>query len=395
MKTLALACSLLALLSATAQSDTILNKEHSHYKFSKVYEVSNTPVKNQCRTSTCWSFSTLSFLESELLRKGKGTHDLSEMFIVRCAYIEKAIQYIRMNGKINFDEGGEPHDIPAIIRKYGIVPDAVYPGLNYGEEQHKHYEMVAMLKGALDKLKDNPQGTYTPVWTSAIAGIVDAYFGKYPDSFSYNGKKYTPKTYAASLELNMDDYVLLTSFTHHPYYSQFALEVPDNWSMGLVYNVSIEEMQNTMENALKNGVTIAWASDVSEKGFSMKDGLAIVPVHDSLVPAKGQVAPYSERQNHSKSAFDQPYPEKKITPELRQIAFDKQLTTDDHGMHIVGLYTDQNGTKYFKVKNSWGTDWYLKGYFLASENYVQYKTTCIMVPKSVVPKKLAEKLDLN
>lgn len=384
-------------LSLSAQKDTLRNKKDGGYFFTKINEAENTNVKNQCNTSTCWSFSTLSFLESELARKGKGSIDLSEMFIVRCAYVEKAINYIRMNGNANFNEGGEPHDIPSIISKYGIVPESVYRGLNYGEEKHHHAEMVAMMKGALEKLKDNPQGTYTNVWPKAINGILDAYLGEFPDTFMYEGKQYTPKTYAASLGLNMDDYVVLTSFTHHPFYKPFAIEVADNWAMQTAYNVSLDELMATMKNTLNKGLSIEWASDVSEKGFSMRDGLAIVPVNDTLIKAKNQPAHYTNINGNwvSNSAFDQPKPEKKITPEIRQEAFDRQTTTDDHGMHIVGLYKDQNGTLYYKVKNSWGTDFFNMGYFYASETYVMYKTICIMVPKEALSKGLKEKLDID
>lgn len=393
----ALAFTAISFFTVAAQKDTLKNKKDGGYYFTKITEAANTSVKNQCNTSTCWSFSTLSFLESELARKGKGNIDLSEMFIVRCAYMEKAMNYIRMNGNANFNEGGEPHDIPAVIAKYGIVPESVYKGLNYGEEKHHHTEMVMMMKGALEKLKDNPQGTYTPVWPKAISGILDAYLGKFPDTFTYEGKQYTPKTYAASLGLNMDDYVVLTSFTHHPFYKPFAIEVADNWAMQSAYNISLDEFMSTMKNALNKGLSIEWASDVSEKGFSMRDGVAIVPVNDSFVKAKNQSAHFTNVNGTmvSNSAFDQPKPEKKITPEIRQEAFDRQTTTDDHGMHIVGLYKDQNGTLYFKVKNSWGTDFYNLGYFYASETYVMFKTISIMVPKEALSKELKAKLKID
>lgn len=396
-KILNLSICLVLSISIFAQKDTLRNKKNGNYLFTKVNEVANTTVKNQCNTSTCWSFSTLSFLESEIARKGKGNVDLSEMFVVRCTYVEKAKNYVRMNGKINFAEGGEPHDIPAIIAKYGIVPESIYKGLNYGADKHNHAEMVAMLSGALDKIKDNPNGSLTTVWPKAIEGILDAYLGKFPDSFTYEGKKYTPLTYAASLGLNMNDYVVLTSFTHHPFNKPFVIEVQDNWSMQSAYNVTLDEFINTMKSSLDKGVSIAWASDVSEKGFSMRDGIAIVPVHDSLIKSKNLPASFTmvNGQKNSSSAFDQPYTEKTITAENRQEAFDKQTTTDDHGMHIVGLYKDQNGTLYFKVKNSWGTDFYNNGYFYASESYVRYKTICIMVPKEVLSKTLKEKLDLD
>ncbi|MBL7812749.1 MAG: aminopeptidase [Bacteroidetes bacterium] len=387
---------LFSVFTAGAQ-DTLTNKKNSKYIFKSVYNTEATSVKDQCKTATCWSFSSLSFLESELLRKGKGNHDLSEMFIVRWGYIEKAITYIRMNGRHQFDQGGEFHDIPYIIRKYGIVPEEVYKGLNYGETRHNHDEMIAMLQGMLEKLKNNPQGAYTTAWTKAVEGVVDAYLGQIPEKFTYRGKEYTPKSFAESLGLNMDDYVAVTSFTHQPLYRPFAIEVPDNWSMQTAYNVSLDEMIGCMSTALEKGYSVAWAADVSEKGFSFRDGIAIVPTSDTLIKKKGEDSKYfnDAGAQKSSSAFDQPYPEKTITPELRQRAFDQQITTDDHGMHITGMVKDQNGTRYFVTKNSWGTVNYLQGYLYVSEPYARYKTISILVHKDALDKKMKEKLNID
>ncbi len=396
MKSVAILLSCLAAFSLSAQ-DTLTNKPGSKYRFSKVYSAEATSVKDQCKTGTCWSFSSLSFLESELLRKGKGSHQLSEMWIVRCAYIEKAITYIRMNGRHQFDQGGEFHDIPYIIKKYGIVPNEVYKGLSYGEEKHNHNEMVAMLQGMLEKLKDNPQGTYTTSWVKAVEGVVDAYLGKAPEKFTYQGKEYTPKSWAESLALNMDDYVVITSFTHHDMYRPFAIEVADNWSMQMAYNVPLDEMVGAMNHALEKGYGIAWASDVSEKGFSFYDGLGIVPVEDSMVKQKTRDNKYFNDAGGARSGlgFVKPVPEKVITAETRQEAFDRQTTTDDHGMHITGLLREQNGGNYYVVKNSWGTQNYLQGYLYVSEAYVKYKTICVMVHKDALDKKLKEKLEID
>jgi bleomycin hydrolase len=377
--------------------DTLLNKPGSQYRFTKVYNTEASAVQDQCRTSTCWSFSSLSFLESELLRKGKGAHKLSEMFIVRNAYIEKAIQYIRMNGKCNFDEGGEFHDIPLIIKKYGIVPEEVYKGMNYGEEKHNHHEMVAMLKGMMDKLKDNPQGTYTTSWIAAVEGVVDAYLGKIPEKFTYQGKEYTARSFASFLDLKMDDYVMVTSFTHHDFYKPFAIEVADNWSMQSAYNVPLAEFTGLINHALEKGYSVAWAADVSEKGFSFYDGLGIVPAEDSMVKQKsrdnkGYNDPGGAR---SGTGFQRPVTEKTITAENRQEAFDKQLTTDDHGMHITGMVREKSGKNFYVVKNSWGTLNYLQGYLYVSENYMQYKTIGIMVHKDALQKALRDKLDID
>jgi bleomycin hydrolase len=377
--------------------ETLTNKPGSKYQFKTVYNLETTPVRDQCKTATCWSFSTLSMLESELLRTGKGKHDLSEMYLVRWGYVEKAINYIRMNGKANFDQGGEAHDIPYLIKKYGIVPEEIYKGLEYGADRHNHEEMTAVLQGMMEKLKTNPQGTYTTSWIKAVEGVLDAYLGKIPEKFNYNGKEYTPKSFAAELGLQMDDYLSITSFTHHDLYKPFVIEVPDNWSMQTAMNVNLDELTETTVDALKAGYSISWAADVSEKGFSFRDGLGIVPMSDTLVKKKGEDSKYFNNAGaeRSGSAFDQPYPEKPITENFRQEGFDKQWTTDDHGMQITGLVTDQNGTRYFIVKNSWGTANYCGGYLYVSESYFRYKTISIMLHKDGMSKKLKQKLNID
>ncbi len=383
-------------LSTLNAQETVTNKTGSKYTFKTLCDLQVTDVKDQCKTATCWSFSTLSMLESELLRTGKGKHDLSEMYIVRWGYVEKAINYIRMNGKCNFDQGGEGHDIPYIVGKYGIVPEEVYKGLEYGQNRHNHDEMLAMLQGMMEKLKGNPGGTYSNVWIRAVEGVLDAYLGKIPETFQYRGKEYTPATFAESLGLKMDDYVALTSFTHHPFYKPFTLEVPDNWSMQQAHNLPLDELTEATVQALKKGYSVAWAADVSEKGFSFRDGLGIVPVNDTLVKKKGDDSRFFNDAGaiRSGSAFDQPYPEKTITAELRQEAFDKQLTTDDHGMHITGMLTDQNGTRYFKVKNSWGVGNYCGGYLYVSEAYFRLKTISVMLHRDGIDRNIRQKCGL-
>ena len=384
-------------VSTVFAQEIITNKTGSKYVFKTLYDLPGTEVRDQCKTATCWSFSTLSMLESELLRTGKGKHDLSEMYVVRWGYVEKAINYIRMNGKCNFEQGGEGHDIPFIVGKYGIVPEEVYKGLEYGQNRHNHDEMLALLQGMMEKLKTNPGGTYSKVWIQAVEGVLDAYLGKIPKTFQYRGKEYTPKSLAESLGLNMDDYTALTSFTHHPYNRPFTIEVPDNWSMQQAYNITLDELTQTTIDALKNGYSVAWAADVSEKGFSFRDGLGIVPVNDTLVKKKGDDSRFFNDAGamRSGSAFDQPYPEKQITAEIRQDEFDRQLTTDDHGMHITGMLTDQNGTRYFKVKNSWGSGNHCGGYLYVSESYFRLKTISIMLHRQGIDKKTRERLDLD
>lgn len=387
---------LLFVLNTNAQ-DTVRNKAGSKYLFTVLKNMEATPVQDQFRTSTCWSFSALSFFESELMRAGKGNHNLSEMYIVRCAYIEKAKNYVRMHGESGFAPGGAFHDIPYVIARYGLMPEEAYKGLDPEAEGHNHAEMDAVLKGIVDAVKENPQKKLTTKWVAAFSGAVDGYLGKVPDKFTYAGKEYTPQAFKDFLGLSMDDYVSLTSFTHHPFYSKFPIEVPDNWSMQQSYNLPLEELYQVMESALMAGYTFAWGADVSEKGFSFRDALAIVPVHDSLIAVKGKDNKGFNDAGAEKSgnAFNTPMQEKTITQQMRQMAFDNYETTDDHGMHVAGLVKDQNGTKYFIVKNSWGKKHNQKdGYFFASSAYMQYKTINIYLHKNAVPKNILKKLNI-
>lgn len=384
--------------------ETFTNKKGSEYQFTTIVDLDETAVENQNRTGTCWSFSSLSFFESELIRMGKGEHNLSEMYIVRNAYLGKAENYLRMYGTFNFGQGGAFHDIPWVIERYGIVPEEAYKGLEYGEDTHNHDEMEAMMAAALKALVEKPQGDKIhPNWKIAIEGMVDAYLGDIPTNveefkFTYNGKEYNPKSYAKELGFNMDDYISLTSYTHHPFYKPFVLEVQDNWAMKSGYNLPLDELMMVMKEALKNGYTFAWGADVSEKGFSFRDGLAINPEDASTIQTRGSDEKFFNSAGAEKisNAFLSPVKEKMVTQEERQAAFDSQETTDDHGMHITGLIKDQNGTEYFVVKNSWGTDYNdCDGYFYASEAYTRYKTMNILVHKDALPKDIKKKLGIK
>lgn len=393
----ALCLGFLATSALAGPGDTLRNKEGSEYLFTEVVNHEALPVQNQSISGTCWSFSTLSFFESEVMRMGGGQHDLSEMFIVRHAYVDKAENYVRMHGNFNFGAGGAFHDIPHVMAKHGIVPEEVYAGLNYGTEKHDHRELDKVLTGIVDAVIENPGKKLTPAWKNAIASTVDSYLGEIPETFEYQGKQYTPESFAASLGLNMDDYVALTSYTHHPFYEPFILEVPDNWAFGTNYNLPIDELMEVMEYALKEGYTFAWGADVSEKGFSFRDGLAIMPEDESTIQSKGTDARYFNDAGAQKisNAFMGPVEEKTITQEMRQAAFDNYETTDDHGMHVTGIFKDQNGKMYFMVKNSWGVEHNdCDGYFLASMPYVKYKTMNIMIHKKALPKSIARKLGL-
>lgn len=379
---------------------TVKNGENSEYQFTKIAHLDATPVQSQGNTGTCWSFSALSFFESELIRNGNKNPDiLSEMYIVRKAYEAKADKYLRMDGKINFAEGGAFHDIPYVIKNFGIVPEEVYKGLNYGSPTHNHAELFSIMNGAMDGLmayRNSRGATVTNNWKPALNGILDSYLGPDIKEFEYKGKKYTPQSYAKSLGLNMDEYVSITSFSNHPFYEKCMLAIPDNWAWGQSYNVPMADMMTVVESALKNGYTLAWGADVSEKGFSFKNGIAIAPEDPSLIDVIGKDNKNfsdggAERQSN---AFLQPVKELKVTQEMRQEGYDNKTTTDDHGMHIVGIYKDQNGTKYLLVKNSWGTSNYPKGYLYVSENYFNLKTINIYLHKSGLSKDFSKKLNL-
>ena len=375
--------------------DTLRNKEGGNYLFTVKKDIEANKVQNQNRTGTCWSFSALSFIESELIRMDKGTHKLSEMYVVRKAYEDKAENYVRMHGTANFGQGGAFHDIPHVIKKYGIMPQKAYKGLNYGLESHNHSEMEAVLKNMLDAVIKNKQGQLTTSWKAAFNSVLDAYLGPVPETFSYQGKECTPTSFATSLDLNMDDYVVITSFTHHPFYEHFVIEVPDNWIWARAFNVPLDEMMQIQKDAIMNGYSIGWAADVSEKGFSFRDGLAIIPEDESKLKSSGKDNKHFNNAGAKKEGtqFDTPGPEKTITQDMRQEAFDNYLTTDDHGMHLTGIVTDQNGSEYFIVKNSWGTDYNdCDGYFYASMPYVALKTINFMVHKDALPKDLRKKL---
>jgi len=377
------------------------NEDDNGYEFTTIKRLDATSVKNQYRSGTCWSFSGISLLESEMLRKGNEAVDLSEMWIVRHAYSDKAKKYVRFHGNLNFAGGGAFHDVTNMIEENGIVPEEVYSGLEYGTEKHVHGELDAVLKGYVDKVLENKNNKITPVWHKGFDNILDVYLGEQPKSFTYQGKEYTPESFAEEfVDLDMNDYIELSSYTHHPFYSKFILEVPDNWAYDEVYNLPIDEFMEVMDNAIMNGYTVAWAADVSEKGFSWKNGVAIVPNED-IENLEGMErdkwADLSEEERKERMySFDKPVPEKEITQEMRQKAFNNWQTTDDHGMHITGIAEDQNGTKYYIVKNSWSDDDHIyDGYFYASESFVRYKTMDIMIHKDALPANIAEKLDIE
>ncbi|RPH25287.1 MAG: aminopeptidase [Bacteroidales bacterium] len=388
---------LLALMNTKANSQEV---KPEGYTFTPVKEIQHTPIRNQSSTSTCWIFSSLGFLEAEILRVGKPEIDLSEMYISKNTYFDKADRYVRMQGTINYAGGGSFWDVIETIKKYGITTEEAFKGLNYGEDRHVHGELDEATKAYLDAIIKNPNRKLSTAWKKGLEGIFNAYLGENPKSFSFNGKDYTPSTFAASLGLNLDDYVFITSFSHHPFYKQFILEVPDNWAQKGAYNLPIDEFGQIFDYAVDNGYTVAWASDISEKGFSYKNGVAVVPDVNVVDMSDSDKAKWTNLTDKEKDAqlytFDKPCFEKTITQEFRQVGFDNLQTTDDHGMLIVGTAKDQNGKVYFKIKNSWGTAGSkYNGYFYASKAFLLYKTTSIMVNKNSIPKPIAVKLGLK
>jgi bleomycin hydrolase len=375
-------------------------KSTAAYVFEDEIVLPVTAVKDQYQTSTCWSFSGLSFLESEMLRLGKPEVDLSEMYIVWFTYSEKAKKYIRLHGGHNFSAGGAFHDVTNMIKQFGIVPESVYSGLGDGQTIHEHNNMDNLLKQQVESIVDNRKIKLNTVCTETISTTLNTHLGEVPLSFEYKGKEYTPQTFANDfVGLNMDDYIEVTSYTHHPFYSKFILEVPDNWSWDEVYNVPVNEMEEIIDYSLNNGFTVAWAADVTEKGFATSNkGVAVLPAVPALEMNQEEILkweslPEKERERELYK-LDRPVIEIDVTQEMRQLAFDNYETTDDHGMHIVGTAKNQEGKVFYKVKNSWGNYNDYNGYFYASKPYVNYKTMSVMVHKDGVPQHIKEKLKL-
>ncbi len=380
--------------SATAQVDLIekvkdngSDKVDAEFKFETVIDLETTPVKNQARSGTCWSYATTSFVESEMIRMGKKPIDLSEMFTVRQVYLDKAEKYIRLHGNLNFAQGGALPDVLYVIKKYGAVPQEAYEGLSYGTDENNHSELESVLKAILDQVLKNPNGELSTSWRKAFEATLDAYLGAYPKSFTYEGKSYTPRTFADEVVgINPDEYVQLTSFTHNAFYKEVMIQVPDNWTWASAYNLPLEEMQMAVDRSLTEGYSLSWATDVSEKGFSYRNGVDIVPAKD-----------YKEMSKEEREImFDGPKEELVITQENRQQAYDNYNTQDDHGMQITGLVKDQKGSEYYIVKNSWGdkAKSVRPGYIYVSKPFFAYKTISVLVHKDALSKGLKRKLDL-
>jgi len=393
LKNLLAVCAFFVGISAVFAQDNLVNSlkvnasENSKaaFTFTDIVNLEKTSVKNQGSSGTCWSYSGNSFIESEMIRMGKKPVEISQIYTARNAYIEKGRNYVRMHGAVTLGDGGAFHDVINMYKKYGAVPQLVYSGLNYGTDKNKFGEMSAIMEAVLAATIKNPNGELTPNWEKAYTAVIDSYLGEAPKSFDYNGKKYTPETFAKDvIGINADDYVEISSLQEYPYYTKFVFMVPDNWSFDQVYNVKINELTDIIDHALKTGYSVAWGGDVSEKSFSWKNGVAFVPekkYNDMTADEKADL-------------FNGPKTELVVTEEMRQKAFDNYTTTDDHGMHIVGLSKDQNGKEYYIVKNSWGSSNDYKGYLFMTKEFVKYKTTDIMLHKGGLPASIAKKLGI-
>lgn len=387
------------LASLMMLSSIVGAQENNGYQFTTIVSQKVTPVKNQAATGTCWCFATTSFMEAELLRMGKGEYDLSEMFIVRQKYMNQLNDNYLRQGRGNIGQGSISPSWMTAFSQVGIVPEEVYNGINYDSKNHNHTELAGYMESIAEqavKMKKR-----SPEYKELTNSLFDIYMGKLPETFSYKGKEYTPKSFAESLGLNMDDYIMLTSFTHIPYYNEFELEIPDNWEHAKMFNIPLDEMISAADYALTNGFTVCWDGDVSEKGFSFTNGVAINPEVNNMDDYSGtdrarfeNMKAYDRLQEVYK--FEHPYPEINVTPEIRQAGYESFTTTDDHLMHITGMAKDQNGTRYYITKNSWGTERNrFGGYLNMSESFVKAKTIYIMIHKDALTKELKNKLNIK
>ena len=369
------------------------------FRFVDVKVNPTSAVKDQNKSGTCWCFAGTTYFEDEILHNTGKELDLSEMYTVRQCYIDKADKYIRTNGNINFAQGGSILDVPYVWKRYGAIPEQVYAGLNYGEDKHSHYEMAAALKAYLDAVNRNPNKRLSTAWKKGFEAILDAYLGPVPETFEFEGVTYTPRAFADAQGLKMDDYIPVTSFTHHPFYDTFAVEVADNWLWGQYYNVPVEEMKAIVDSAIDNGYTVVWAADVSEGGFNWQKGYAVMPKAVTGDKLEGtELARWVHMSDKERAAkqfkINGPADEIEVTQQSRQDMFDRQETTDDHGMVIVGTAVDQQGNPYFKVLNSWDVRPPYEGYFYFSRPFVEYKTMSILVNKNAIPAEIRAKLNL-
>lgn len=393
-------CPMPALAVNISEADSAANDSTKGFKFTDVKVLRTTPVKDQNKSGTCWCFAGNSFFEDEVLRQKDSEVDLSEMYVVRQCYLDKADRFVRMGGSTNFSPGGSILDVPYVWRNYGAMPEVAYRGLSYGEEKHVHGELQAVLSAYLNGIVSKPNKRLSTAWRKGFEAILDAYLGPVPATFTVDGKTYTPESYAKSLGLDMGQYVPITSFTHRPMHQTFVLEVADNWLWAPYYNVTLDELKQIVDASLDRGYSLVWAADVSEGGFKWNEGFAVLPKEKTASDLEGtELARWVKLSDKDREAerykIDGPVEEIDVTPESRQEMFDRFETTDDHGMVIVGKAVDQEGNKYYKVKNSWDTNQVYDGFFYVSEPYFLAKTVSILVNKEAIPTEIAKNINVK
>lgn len=369
--------------------------------FTIVKENPITSVKDQNRSGTCWAYSTLSYFESEILKNTGKTYDLCESFVANKDYMDRAVQVVRYHGDMQFAQGGSAYDVYYVLKNYGICPENAmpFPGSLYGDSLNNFNEFFSLLEPYVEGIATNKASKISGQWKVGFQGILDAYLGKCPENFTYEGKNYTPKSFASSLGLNMDDYVTITSYTHHPFYSQFVVEVQDNWRNPASYNLPMDEMMQIIDNAVMNGYTVAWGGDVSEPGFT-RDGLAYMIDAKKMQSLQGSdmarwLGLSAAKRRNIIDSLGCNVPEVQPTQEMRQERFDNWELTDDHGMLIYGIAKDQNGKEYYMVKNSWGEAGKYKGTWYMTKTFIAANTMDYMVNKNAIPANIRKKMGIE
>ena len=390
---------LLAVFALNANAEEKKDENKNKPVFTTIKANPITSVKDQNRSGTCWAYSTLSFFEAEILKATGKTYDLCESFVANKDYMDRAVQVVRLHGDCQFAQGGSAYDVYYVLKNYGICPeDAMpFPGSLYGDSLNNFNEFFGQLEPYVAGIARSKANKISSQWKVGLQGILDAYLGKCPESFTYQGKKYTPKSFAASLGLNWDNYVSVTSYSHKPYYTQYAVEVQDNWRNPLSWNLPMEDMARIIENAIMNGYTVAWGGDVSEPGFTRK-GLAYFYDTKKMESLSGSDMARWLKMSPAKrtnlvDSLGCTVPELEPTAEQRQQRFDNWELTDDHGMLIYGIAKDQNGKEYYMVKNSWGEAGDYKGTWYMTKNFIIANTMDYMVNKNAIPKDILKKIE--
>ena len=387
-------------LSASAAKKKEADKNANKPVFTTIKEIPVTSMKDQNRSGTCWDYSTISFFEAEILKATGKSYDLCESFVANKTYMERAIQVVRYHGDCQFAQGGSAEDVLATMKTHGIVPEGTmpFPGSLYGDSLNNFNEFFSLLEPYVEAISKSSAKKISNQWKVGLQGILDAYLGKCPEEFTFEGKKYTPKSFMASLGINLNDYVSITSYTHHLFYSAFAVEVQDNWRFPLSYNVPMDEMMQIIDNAIDNGYTVAWGGDVSEEGFT-RQGLAYAVDSKAAVSLAGSdMAKWLKLDKQKKTniidSIGCTVPEIVPTQQLRQDRFDNWELTDDHGMHIYGVAKDQNGKEYYMVKNSWGETGDYKGTWYMTKAFIAANTMDFLINKNAIPAEIRKKLGI-